>query len=56
MGSFEFEGRSLPFEDGDSVASALYRAGVRTLSRTLKYHPRRGINSGTGDSPNRQVT
>ena len=56
MGSFEFEGRSLPFEDGDNVASALYRAGVRTLSRSLKYHRRRGIYCGTGDCPNCLMT
>ena len=46
----------MPFEDGDSVASALYRAGVRTLSRSLKYHRRRGIYCGTGDCPNCLLT
>ena len=56
MGSFEFEGRALPFEPGDTIASALYRDGVRTLSRSLKYHRRRGLYCGTGDCPNCLMT
>ncbi|MGZ8581424.1 MAG: 2Fe-2S iron-sulfur cluster-binding protein, partial [Actinomycetota bacterium] len=56
MGSFEFEGRAVPFEPGDTVASALFRDGVRTLSRSLKYHRRRGLYCGTGDCPNCLMT
>lgn len=56
MGSFEFEGRALPFEPGDTIASALYRDGVRTFSRSLKYHRRRGLYCGTGDCPNCLMT
>jgi sarcosine oxidase subunit alpha len=56
MGSLEFEGRSVPFELGDTVASALYRDGVRTFSRSLKYHRRRGLYCGTGDCPNCSMT
>ncbi len=56
MGSFEFEGRAVPFESGDTVASALFRDGVRTFSRSLKYHRRRGIYCGTGDCPNCLMT
>ncbi len=56
MGSFEFEGRAVPFEPGDTVASALYRDGVRTFSRSLKYHRRRGLYCGTGDCPNCLMT
>ena len=41
---------------GDTVASALYRAGVRTFSRSLKYHRRRGLYCGTGDCPNCLMT
>ncbi|MDP9296602.1 MAG: 2Fe-2S iron-sulfur cluster-binding protein, partial [Actinomycetota bacterium] len=52
MGSFEFEGSRVPFEEGDSVASALYRSGIRTFSRSLKYHRRRGLYCMTGDCPN----
>jgi sarcosine oxidase subunit alpha len=55
-GSFEFEGSVVRFEDGDSVASALYRSGVRTFSRSLKYHRRRGLYCGTGDCPNCLIT
>ena len=56
MGTFEFEGGSVPFEDGDTVASALYRPGVRTFSRSMKYHRRRGLYCGTGDCPNCLMT
>ncbi len=52
MGSFDFEGREVPLEQGDSVASALYRAGVRTFTRSVKYHRRRGLYCMTGDCPN----
>src|SRR5438128_3547443 len=52
MGSVEFEGRRVPLEQGDTVASALYRAGVRTFTRSLKYHRRRGLYCLTGDCPN----
>ncbi|HEY6567339.1 MAG TPA: 2Fe-2S iron-sulfur cluster-binding protein, partial [Actinomycetota bacterium] len=36
----------------DTVASALYRHGVRTFTRSMKYHRRRGLYCGTGDCPN----
>ncbi|HEY2803331.1 MAG TPA: 2Fe-2S iron-sulfur cluster-binding protein, partial [Actinomycetota bacterium] len=52
MDSFDFEGKPVPFEEGDTVASALFRAGVRTFSRSLKYHRRRGLYCMTGDCPN----
>jgi sarcosine oxidase subunit alpha len=44
--------RRIPVEDGDTIASALYRAELRTFSRSLKYHRRRGLFCGTGDCPN----
>jgi sarcosine oxidase, subunit alpha len=56
MGSFRFEGRDVPIADGDTVASALYREGVRTFSRSVKYHRRRGLYCGTGDCPNCLMT
>ncbi|MEX1263025.1 MAG: 2Fe-2S iron-sulfur cluster-binding protein [Actinomycetota bacterium] len=56
MGSLEFEGRGVPFKSGDTVASALYRDGLRTFSRSLKYHRRRGLYCGTGDCPNCLMT
>jgi sarcosine oxidase subunit alpha len=48
----EFEGRQVPLEEGDTVASALFRAGVRTFNRSLKHHRRRGLYCLTGDCPN----
>ncbi len=56
MGSIDFEGRRVPAQDGDTVASALYRAGVRTFTRSLKHHRRRGLYCMTGDCPNCLVT
>ena len=55
-GTFIFEGTAVVFEDGDTVASALYRHGVRTFTRSLKYHRRRGLYCGTGDCPNCLIT
>jgi hypothetical protein len=34
-GPLRFEGREVPVLDGDTVASALFRSGVRTFSRSL---------------------
>ncbi|MEX0991824.1 MAG: 2Fe-2S iron-sulfur cluster-binding protein [Actinomycetota bacterium] len=50
--SFEFEGKQVPIAQGDTIASALYRAGVRTFTRSLKLHRRRGLYCLTGDCPN----
>jgi sarcosine oxidase subunit alpha len=52
----QFEGREVPVLEGDTVASALFRAGVRTFSRSLKTHRRRGLYCGTGECPNCTVT
>ncbi len=56
MTSFDFEGRPVPITPGDTVASALYRAGVRIFSRSFKYHRPRGLYCGTGDCPNCSMT
>jgi sarcosine oxidase subunit alpha len=56
VGSLSFEGREVPFDPDDTVASALYRDGLRTFSRSLKYHRRRGFYCGTGDCPNCLMT
>src|SRR3712207_6078668 len=50
--SISFEGRSVPVQPGDTIASALFRAGVRTFSRSFKYHRRRGLYVLSGDCPN----
>src|SRR5258708_4371725 len=54
--SLEFEGRQVPVEPTDTIASALYRAGVRVFSRSFKYHRPRGLYCLTGDCPNCLVT
>jgi sarcosine oxidase, subunit alpha len=52
MASIRFEGRSVPFEDGDTVGAALFRAGVRTFTRSIKHHRRRGLYCLSGDCAN----
>ena len=42
-GQFTFDGKAIPFEDGDTVGSALHRAGVKVIARSLKYHRPRGL-------------
>jgi sarcosine oxidase subunit alpha len=54
--SFEFEGRTIPSVAADTIASALFRAGVRTFSRSFKYHRRRSLYCLTGDCPNCLMT
>ena len=56
MAELEFEGNRIPVAAGDTVASALYRSGVRTFSRSIKHHRRRGLYCVTGDCPNCLVT
>ncbi|MFQ5692642.1 MAG: 2Fe-2S iron-sulfur cluster-binding protein, partial [Nitrospinota bacterium] len=50
--SFRFDGRSYPACRGDTIASALYAAGVRVLSRSFKYHRPRGLFCVSGNCPN----
>src|SRR5262245_45418469 len=56
MSWLEFEGRRLPIQAGDTIASALFRAGVRVFSRSFKYRRPRGLYCLTGDCPNCYVT
>ena len=49
---FTFLGRGVRGYAGDTVASALYAAGVRTFGRSLKYHRPRGLYSMEGESSN----
>jgi sarcosine oxidase, subunit alpha len=51
-----FEGRQVRIQLGDTVASALYRHGVRVFTRSAKYHRRRGLYCMSGDCPNCFVT
>jgi sarcosine oxidase subunit alpha len=56
MPSLELEGRRIEIEPGDTIASALFRAGVRIFSRSFKYHRPRGLYCLTGDCPNCLLT
>ena len=56
MSTVDFEGRPVAVHPGDSIAAALYRAGVRVFSRSFKYRRRRGLYCLTGDCPNCLVT
>ncbi|MGU9950759.1 MAG: 2Fe-2S iron-sulfur cluster-binding protein [Gammaproteobacteria bacterium WSBS_2016_MAG_OTU1] len=43
--SFNFDGQHINAFDGDTIATALWRSGISTLSRSFKYHRRRSILS-----------
>ena len=49
---FTYLGRPLTGFAGDTVASAMYAAGVRVFGRSLKYHRPRGLYSIDGESSN----
>jgi sarcosine oxidase subunit alpha len=53
--TLDFERRAVAVLPGDTVASALYRSGVRVFSRSFKYHRRRGLYCLSGDCPNCMV-
>src|SRR5207253_5113356 len=50
--SFTFEGRTITALTGQSIAAALYAAGVRTFGRSFKYHRPRGLFCVAGECPN----
>ena len=41
--AFEFDGWPIKANEGDTIASAMYAAGIRTFSRSFKYHRGRGL-------------
>ena len=49
---FTFDGVKHRAHPGDTVGSALAAAGVKTLSRSFKYHRPRGLLCGAGHCPN----
>ena len=53
---FEFDGRRIQAHEGDTIASALYPAGVRIFSRSFKYHRPRGLLCVSGACPNCLMT
>jgi sarcosine oxidase subunit alpha len=52
---FEWNGNSVTAEPGDTVASALYRSGVRTFTWSYQYGRPRGLLCLTGSCPNCMV-
>src|SRR5262245_63455528 len=50
--TFAFGDRTVTAPEGQSVAAALYAAGVRVFSRSFKYHRPRGLFCVAGDCPN----
>ena len=56
MVAFDFDGWPVKANEGDTIASALYGAGIRTLSRSFKYHRARGLLCVAGRCANCMVT
>ena len=56
MVEFEFNGRRIAAYDGDTIATALYAAGVRIFTRSFKYHRPRGLLCAAGRCPNCLMT
>ena len=50
--TFQFAGETIEARSGDTVASALYRAGRRIFTRSFKYHRPRGLLCLAGKCPN----
>jgi 2Fe-2S iron-sulfur cluster binding domain len=48
MPTFSFDGRPVPFEDGQSVGAALTAAGVTSVRRTRRHGRPRGLFCGIG--------
>ena len=42
--AFRFAGRRVEGRDGDTIAAALYASGIRTWSRSRKFHRARGLS------------
>jgi sarcosine oxidase subunit alpha len=50
--TFEYNSRSIPAWEGDTIASAMLAAGVDIFSRSFKYHRPRGLLCCEGHCPN----
>ena len=53
---FRFGEKQIGGYEGDTFGSALYAAGLRTFSRSFKYHRTRGLLCCTGHCPNCMMT
>lgn len=49
---FSFDGKRIAAFEGDTIGSALAAAGIRTFSRSFKYHRPRGLLCCSGHCPN----
>ena len=52
---FDWNGSSITAQPGDTIASALYRSGVRTFTHSYEYGRPRGLFCLTGACPNCMV-
>ncbi len=50
--AFTLDGKRIEGVEGDTLASALYAAGVRIFTRSFKYHRPRGLLCVSGSCPN----
>jgi sarcosine oxidase subunit alpha len=50
--ALHFDGRTIFARPGQSIAAALYAFGIRTFTRSFKYHRPRGLFCVAGDCPN----
>src|SRR5207237_7494844 len=50
--TISFGGQSISALAGQSIAAALYAAGVRVFTRSFKYHRPRGLFCVAGECPN----
>jgi len=48
---FKSDGRTIRAQQGDTIVSALYAAGITTFSRSFKYHRPRGLLCAAGHCP-----
>ena len=53
--NFSFDGKAYHGFEGDTLASALLRAGVKVVARSFKYHRPRGIMGAGSEEPNALV-
>ena len=53
--NFNFDGKAYHGFEGDTLASALLRSGVRIIGRSFKYHRPRGIVGAGAEEPNALV-
>lgn len=49
--TIQWDGDPIPARPGDPIAVSLYRAGIKTQTRSIKYHRARGPQCFTGDCP-----